>query len=119
MTFKVNYFCNGKKEELNLYQNSDSNLNTDSEDNICNEPINEKISELYSDSDEYIQCKCNKCYKDQRVSITCEYEDDENKFIIDFELLSPCATALIALNITAIPPFSFLASLIAVSFLNF
>ena len=91
MTFKVNYFCNGKKEELNLYQNSDSNLNTDSEDNICNEPINEKISELYSDSDEYIQCKCNKCYKDQRVSITCEYEDDENKFIIDFELLSPMA----------------------------
>ena len=91
MTFKVNYFCSGKKEELNLYQNSDSNLNTDSEDNICNEPINEKISELYSDADEYIQCKCNKCFKDQKVSITCEYDDEDNKFIIDFELLSPMA----------------------------
>ena len=93
MTFKVNYYCTGKKEELNLCQNSDSNLNTDSEENnICDEPFIEKISELYSDSDEYIQCKCNKCYKDQRLSITCEYIDEENnKFIIDFELLSPMA----------------------------
>ena len=92
MTFKINYFCTGKKEELNLYQNSNSNVNTDSEDNICNEPFIEKISELYSDSDEYIQCKCNKCYKDQRLPITCEYLDEENnQFIIDFELLSPMA----------------------------
>ena len=93
MTFRVNSFCAGKNEDLNLYQNSNSNSNTDSEDNnICNEPLFEKISELYSDSDEYIQCKCNKCFKDQRLSISCEYDDEENnKFIIDFELLSPMA----------------------------
>ena len=94
MSFKVNYFCTGKNEELNLYQNSNSNTNTDySEDNnLCNEPFVEKISELYSDSDEYIQCKCNKCFKDQRLLISCEYNDEDNdKYIIDFELLSPMA----------------------------
>ena len=93
MSFRVNYFCNGKNEELNLYQNSNSNLNTDSdENNICNEPFIEKISELYSDSEEYIQCKCNKCFKDQRLSISCEYNNEENdKYLIDFELLSPMA----------------------------
>ena len=94
MSFKINYFCTGKNEELNLYQNSNSNFNTDiSEDNnICNEPFVEKISDLYSDSDEYIQCKCNKCFKDQKLSISCEYYDEDNdKYIIDFELLSPMA----------------------------
>ena len=93
MNFRVNFFCNGKNEELNLYQNSESNLNTDSdENNVCNEPFMEKISELYSDSDEYIQCKCNKCFKDQRLSISCEYNNEDNdKYLIDFELLSPMA----------------------------
>ena len=94
MTFKVNYFCIGQNEELNLYQNSNSNINNDNieDNNICNQPFMEKISELYSDSDEYIQCKCNKCFKDQRLSISCEYNDEDNdKYIIDFELLSPMA----------------------------
>ena len=93
MTFTAKCFCMGKKEELNLYQNEDSNANTDSEDNnICNEPLTEKISELYSDSEEYIQFKCNKCYKDQKLLISCQYVDEENNtFIIDFELLSPMA----------------------------
>ena len=91
MSFKVNYFCNGKNEELNLYQNLNSNVNTDLEDNnICNHPFDEKITELYSDSDEYIQCKCNQCFKNQKLLISCEYYDEENdKYIIDFELLSP------------------------------
>jgi hypothetical protein len=93
MTFNVHSYCKGKKGELNVYSNSNpsSQENTDSEDNICNEPLEEKISALYSDSDEYIQCKCNHCFKDQRLPITCEYidEDNQEKFIIDFELLSP------------------------------
>ena len=91
--FKVNSFCRGKKEELNLYQKSKPNLKTDDKDiNICNEPLVEKVSELYSDSDEYIQCKCNKCFKNQRLKISCEYNDeDNNEYIIDFELLSPMA----------------------------
>ena len=91
MTFKVNYFCTGKSGELNLYQNSDSNVNTDSDDNnICDETFSTKISELYSDTDEYLMCKCNKCFKSQRLPVSCEYDDEEdNRFIIDFELLSP------------------------------
>ena len=93
ITFNVNSFCRGKKEELNICQNSKDNLDIESEDiDICNEPLTEKVSDLYSDSDEYIQCKCNKCYKDQRLSISCEYNDeDNNEYIIDFELLSPMA----------------------------
>ena len=91
MIFKVNYFCHGKGGILNLYQNSDSNVNTDSDDNnICNETFNEKISELSSDTEEYLMFKCNICFKEQRLSISCEYDDEEdNRFIIDFELLSP------------------------------
>ena len=93
MTFNIHSYCKGKKDELNVYSSSNpsSQANTDSEDNICNEPLNEKISALYSDSDEYIQIKCNHCFKDQRLPISCEYidEDNQEKFIIDFDLLSP------------------------------
>ena len=93
MTFNVHSYCKGKKDELNVYSNSNpsSQANTDSEDNICNEPLDEKVSSLFSDSDEYIQCKCNHCFKEQRLPISCEYidEDNQEKFIIDFDLLSP------------------------------
>ena len=93
MKFNVNSYCTGKNDELNICSNSNSNANTDSDEIICNQPLKEKISELYSDLDEYIQCKCNKCFKNQRLSISCLYNDEDTgeQFVIDFELLSPMA----------------------------
>lgn len=82
MTFKINLFCSNKKDPKN----------TDEEDvnNICDEPLPSKPSELFNDTDEYIEFECSKCHKKQELSLSCTYDDENNnKYIIDFGLLSP------------------------------
>jgi hypothetical protein len=90
--FNVNSYCQGKKGDLCLYQTAEAILNNDSDDDnngICNEPLREKITDLYIDSKEYIEYTCNKCFKSQRLTISCEYDGEDNKYIMDFELMSP------------------------------
>ena len=80
LKFTVNSFCNariGNKKD------------------ICNEPINLKVSDLFSEQEEYIRFKCPKCQTEQNLKINCQYNDTENKenylskYLINFELVSP------------------------------
>ena len=82
LKFTVNSFCNariGNKKD------------------ICNEPINLKVSDLFSEQEEYIRFKCPKCQTEQNLKINCQYNDTENKenylskYLINFELVSPMA----------------------------
>ena len=80
LSFLVNSFCTnkiGNKKE------------------ICNESFSGKISDLYSEQEDYIQFKCKKCGKENKLNILCKYNNSENKenylanYIIKCELLSP------------------------------
>ena len=78
--FNVNSFCTANKGDKN---------------EVCNEPFSGKISDFYSDQEDFIKFKCNKCGKEQILKIMCKYNDQENKenylknYIINFQLLSP------------------------------
>ena len=62
---------------------------------MCQEPIDIKIAELFSEQEDYIKFKCKKCQKEQNLKIFCKYNNDGEKknylanYIINFELLSP------------------------------
>ena len=64
---------------------------------ICHEPFNEKIADLFSENEEHIKFKCKKCQKEQNLKIFCKYNNNGEKqnyltnYIINFELISPLA----------------------------
>ncbi len=82
LKFTVNSFCNAR---------------VGNKKDICNEPINLKVSDLFSEQEEYIRFKCPKCQSEQNLKINCQYNDTENKenylskYLINFELVSPMA----------------------------
>ena len=88
------------KEEnlINLDQeveNEEKNGNDNNENNKeCGELLIFNIKDLfqYESNKKYIELICQKCHKKQNVIITCIYNDDDNnKFRLNFNLVSPLA----------------------------
>ena len=74
--FNVNLFCSVKNENKE-----------------CNTPFDiHNFYNLFNQESKYIEYKCFKCEKKQKVTITCEYKNESDKnYVINTKLYSPLA----------------------------
>ena len=102
--FYIYTFCSpisSKNNDIDLKEKNLINLDLDieeqekkSEENSCGEPLIFNIKDLfqYESNKKYIELKCQKCHKIQKVTIACNYTDDKNKkYQFHFNLISPLA----------------------------